>query len=99
MDRFDRIDILAQPERDAGLAQLVSQRIHNLGINKWQEFRALVDQRYSNPQSSEHAGILTPDHTCTNNGQSAWYPVEPQYVIAGNDLPAVERNMRIHRRF
>jgi hypothetical protein len=58
----------------------------------------LSDQRHAHPERGEHAGVLEPDHAGPDHRERAGEAVQDHRVVAGEDAPAVEGDVRVPRR-
>jgi hypothetical protein len=73
----------------------MTEFVDDLVIDKRHQPVALVDQGYPNTERSKDAGIFAADDAGADNRQGSRQPVELQYVVAGEDPFAVERDMRV----
>ena len=60
---------------------------------------AFIDQRYADSERGEHARVFASDHPRADDGQGARQFVQAKDVVASDDAPSIERNMRVHRGF
>ena len=76
LDDLDAADALAEPQGDPVLAQMMAQRVGDLGVDERQQPVALVDQRHPHAERGEDAGVLAADDAGADHRQRPRQPVE-----------------------
>src|SRR5262245_30502714 len=94
-DDLELFDALIQAKGGAIFAQMMAERVGDLGIDKGQQAVPLVDQRDPYPESRENAGVFASDYAGSDDGQGSRQPVEMENVVAGKDPVPVEWHVRV----
>ncbi len=89
---FDAFDFLVQAQGDATVAQVITKRLHHLGVRELQQARALLDQRNAHAQSGEHAHILDADDAAAHDNHGLGNLWHAQNLVAIDDGLVVERD-------
>ena len=75
------------------IAQIVGERLHHLGVGKFQQTRPFFHQDHADAQSGEHAGILDADDAAAHHDQALRDFRHVQHLIAIDDVAAVDRHL------
>ncbi len=93
VDRLDRLDPLAQPERHVGAPQQVLERLADLAVEEAERAVALVDDGDLGAERAEHRGVLDADHAGPDDRHRARdAPLEVQQPVRVDDRAVVERD-------
>ena len=76
--RLDRRHRLAEAEHDAEVAEVVLQRLDDLGVAEVEQAVSPLDHGDPRAQGGEHRGVLDPDHAGADDDERARNPVEVQ---------------------
>jgi hypothetical protein len=68
---------------------MVYQSFDNLRIDKTQQPRTLIDQRYPDPEGREYAGEFAADHPGSNHCEGTREAVKVQDVVAGKNRRSI----------
>ena len=95
---FNAFDLFAEPQRDAGIAQVVAQSFDNLAVGEFKQAVALFDERDAYTENGEHARVLDADHAATDHDHGLGQRVETENLIAVEDGFSVDGNFGRCRR-
>ena len=90
MKGLDGGDGLAEAQRDAVLAQVIDERLHDLAVDEWQQLGPRVDHRHANAERGKKAGVLEADDAGAHDRQRAREVFNGQEIVAGEDVLAIE---------
>jgi hypothetical protein len=65
---LDGGDFLAEPEDDPKVAEVILQRLDDLGVDEVEETRALLDHRHLDTQGGGHRRVLEADDATSHDG-------------------------------
>ena len=94
LTRLDFLDALAEPEDDVELAQVVAQRLRDLGIAEVEHRAARIDDRDARSERGEHRCELDTDHAGADDHDRRRQSREAQHDVVGvEDRRAVELDL------
>ena len=91
---FHALDFFVEAHGDAAVAQVIAERLDNLGVGELQQARPLFDQRDANAQDGEHAGIFHADHSAADDDQGLRNLRHAENLVAINDGAVIEGHQR-----
>jgi hypothetical protein len=93
-----RQHLLAEAERHAILAQVMTQRLDHLVVRELEQGRSLVDQRHARVERRHHRRVLEADHAAADHDQLARNEREVQQLIRVEHPLPVRHDQRVLRR-
>ena len=66
---FDALHLFVQAHGDAGVAQVVAERLDDLLVGEFEQRRPALDQRDAHAERGEHAGVLDADDAAADDDQ------------------------------
>ena len=92
--RLHALHLLAQPQGDAVVAQVVAQRLDDLLVRELQQPRPLLDQDDADAERREHAGVLDADDAAADHDQRLGQLGQLHQLIAEQDRASVDGHVR-----
>jgi hypothetical protein len=91
---LDALDLDAEPELDAALAQVVDEFLDDLAIDEIEKLLTRLDHRHRHVHRGKDRGVFDADHPGTDHRQAARHMRLGGDVVAVEDAGVVEGNIR-----
>ena len=79
---LDALDLGAEAQRDAAVAQLVDEVVDQLAVDEVEDRRARLDQRHRDVERAEDGGVFDADDAGADHGQAARQPRDLDDLVA-----------------
>jgi len=89
---FHAFHFFVEPHGHAVIAQMIGERLDDLGVREFEQPRPLLHQNDAHAERGEHARVLDADDTAAHDDQRLWNVRHLQDLVAIHDGATVQRN-------
>jgi hypothetical protein len=97
LPEVDARHLLAEAHRHVALLDHVGERGRDLVVEERQQRRSLVDDGDPHAERGEHRRVLDADHARADHDERPGQALQPEHVVAREDLLAVEGDVAVAR--
>ena len=90
---FDALDFFAEAEGDAGVAEVVAERLDDFAVGELEQAIAFFDERDADAEDGEHAGVFDADDAAADDDERARQRFQAEDLVAVDDGAAVDGHL------